>query len=453
MRHCITALVVGVSINTVHAANLDQQQAKALAQEAYVFAYATAEHNKVLNAFTAKLPFNYLHSEPRLYGPGDNKVVSPNNDTFYTSALLDLRAEPQVLQVPAIDGRYYSFQLVDMRTDNLDYIGTRATGNKAGRYLIAGPDWQGELPPGFSGVIRSPSRVVFLLGRTEVKGEGDQPQGAQVLKNYVLQPLSKLLGTPTPAALPKLQFPTYEDSKKGPAVALFSRFNALAALHEWTPSEQQKLSRFGEIGIKQGAEFTPPQSLEQAVIEGAEAGREQVRAASSNLSIEQQGWSRLPANVGKFGEDDLTRAAVAWRYIYANDQVEALYPVAMHDIDGQSLDGHSCYQLSFPAGQLPPVDAFWSLTMYDGNTQLLVENSINRYSIGDRTPNLRYNSDEGLTIFLQSNSPGKEQQGNWLPTPVGPFNLLLRLYLPQPAALDGRFRLPMIKAMECEAEV
>lgn len=449
MRYWITALAIGVSISSAHAATLDQQQAKALAQEAYVFAFATVEHSKVLNAFSAKLPFNYLRSEARLYGPQDNKVVSPNNDTFYSTALLDLRGEPQVLEVPAVSDRYYSFQLVDMRTDNLEYVGTRATGTGAGRFLIAGPDWKGEVPVGFKGVIRSPSRVVFLLGRTEVKGETDQAQAAQVLNSYVLQPFSKAVGKASPMALSKLGFPPYEDSKKGAAVALFSRFNALAGLHEWTPSEQKKLARFADIGVIPGVEFNPPPPLEKAIIEGAESGREQVKAASGKLSLEQQGWTRLPANVGKFGEDDLTRAAVAWRYIYANDPVEALYPVAMRDLVGQLLDGHNCYQLHFAAGQLPPVDAFWSLTMYDGNTQLLVENSINRYSIGDRTPNLRYDSDGGLSIRLQSNSPTQEQKGNWLPTPEGPFNLLLRLYLPKPAALDGSFQLPMIKALKC----
>ena len=198
MRYWISALALGASLGTVHAATLDQPQAKALAQEAYVFAYATVEHDKVLSAIAAKLPFNRLYSEPRLLGPQDNKVVSPNNDTFYSRALLDLRSEPMVLDVPAVQDRYYSFQLVDMRTDNLDYIGTRATGDKAGRYLIAGPDWKGEVPSGFSGVIRSPSRLVFLLGRTEVKGEADQKDAAQVLKGYALQPLSTVSGGAAP---------------------------------------------------------------------------------------------------------------------------------------------------------------------------------------------------------------------------------------------------------------
>ena len=446
MRHWISALALGASLGTVHAATLDQPQAKALAQEAYVFAFATVEHDKVLSAIAAKLPFNRLYSEPRLLGPQDNKVVSPNNDTFYSRALLDLRAEPQVLQVPAVQGRYYSFQLVDMRTDNLDYIGTRATGDQAGRYLIVGPDWKGELPSGFNGVIRSPSRLVFLLGRTEVKGKADQQEAAKVLMGYALQPLSKVIASATPEPMAPLHLPTYQDTKQGPAQALFSTFNALAPLHQWTASEQAKLKRFAAIGVKPGVAFAPPKDLNPAIAQGAEAGRDQVRAASSQISVEQQGWLRSPSNVGKFGDDDLTRAAVAWRYIYANDPLEAVYPMALHDGQGQLLDGRYAYRLHFPAGQLPPVNAFWSLTLYDGKTQLLAANPIERYSLGDRSPGLQYDADGGLTLILQANAPA--QQSNWLPTPAGPFNLLLRLYLPKGGALDGSYPLPAIARVE-----
>lgn len=447
MRYWISALALGVSLGSVHAATLDSPKAKALAQEAYVFAYATVEHDKVLTAIAAKLPFNRLYSEPRLLGPQDNKVVSPNNDTFYSRALLDLRGEPMVLDVPAVEGRYYSFQLVDMRTDNLDYIGTRATGSKAGRYLIAGPDWQGEIPKDFSGVIRSPSRLVFLLGRTEVKGEADQQDAAKVLMGYALQPFSKVIADAAPEALPALQLPAYQDTRQGPAQALFSTFNSLAPLHKWTPTERAKLQRFAAIGVQPGAAFEPPADMSEAIAQGAEAGREQVRTASSQLSVEQQGWFRSPSNVGKFGDDDLTRAAVAWRYIYANDPVEAVYPMALHDAQGQTLDGTQAYRLHFPAGQLPPVNAFWSLTLYDGNTQLLAANPIQRYALGDRSPDLHYDADGGLTLTLQPAAPA-QQQGNWLPTPPGPFNLLLRLYLPKAGALDGSYQLPTLARVE-----
>ncbi|AYC33066.1 DUF1254 domain-containing protein [Pseudomonas cavernae] len=442
-RLSLLALTLSLGLPIAHAAP-SPEQARKLAAEAYVFAYATAEHDKVLNAIAAKLPYNVLFGEARLLGPDDKNVVSPNNDTFYSRALLDLRSEPQVLSVPAEGKRYYSFQLVDLRTNNLDYIGTRATGTAAGRYLIAGPDWQGQLPAGFDGLIRSPSRVVFLLGRTEVKGAADQPAAAAVLKEYRLQSLSAALKQDAPAALPKLTLPPYSNTKAGKASALFSTFNALAPLHAWSAEEQAQLQRFAEIGVGPGLDFKPSAEIAAAVDAGAEAGRDKVKAASVSISPNRNGWYSSPANVGHFGSDDLTRAAAAWRYIYVNDAAEALYPIALQDSQGQPLNGSKRYRLHFAAGQLPPVNSFWSLTMYDSQTQLLVANPIQRYSIGDRTPGLVYDADGGLTLYLQHDAPAATQQANWLPAPKGQFNMLLRLYLPKESALKGTYQLPAI---------
>ncbi|UVE16053.1 DUF1254 domain-containing protein [Pseudomonas sp. LS44] len=448
-RLCLLALGLCFGLPSAHAA-LSSQQARALSEEAYVFAYASAEHDKVLNAIAAKLPYNVLYGEARLLGPDDKNVVSPNNDTFYSRALLDLRSEPQVLSVPAETQRYYSFQLIDLRTNNLDYIGTRATGTAAGRYLIAGPDWKGELPAGYSGVIRSPSRLVFLLGRTEVKGPEDQG-AAVVLKEYRLQSLSAALKQEPPVALPKLTLPPYSNTKDGKASALFDIFNGLAALHAWSPEEQAQLQRFAEIGVGPGLAFNPPKELASAIAEGAEAARAKVRAASSSISPNRNGWYSSPANAGHFGSDDLTRAAAAWRYIYVNDPAEALYPIALQDSHGQPLNGGKRYRLHFAAGQLPPVNSFWSLTLYDSQTQLLVANPIKRYSIGDRTPGLVYDADGGLTLYIQNEQPTTAaQQANWLPAPQGPFNMLLRLYLPKEPALKGIYQLPGITPVDAE---
>ncbi|MBM7061815.1 DUF1254 domain-containing protein [Pseudomonas sp. UL073] len=448
MRTALAGLSLSFALPTaVAVAAPSPEQARQLAEEAYVFAYATAEHDKVLTAVTAKLPLNVLYSEPRLLGPDDRNVVSPNNDTFYSRAVLDLRAEPQVLEVPAVEKRYYSFQLIDLRTDNLDYIGTRATGSGAGRYLVAGPDWQGSLPEGFSGLIRSPSQLVFLIGRTEVRGADDHG-AAELLKQYRLSPLSKVQGSPAPAALTKLVVPTYRPTKEGTATDLFSTFNALAPLHRWNPAEQAKLQRFAEIGVGPGLTFAPAGALAQAIGEGAEAGRNKVKAASLSISSERNGWANSPLTAGHFGEDDLTRAAAAWRYIYVNDADEAFYPIALKDAEGQLLTGAKRYRLHFPADQLPPAGAFWSLTMYDANSQLLVANPINRYSLGDRSKDLRHDADGGLTLYLQHDAPAPEQQGNWLPAPAGHFDVILRLYLPTEAARTGSYAPPAIQPVK-----
>jgi hypothetical protein len=442
--------LLGLALATASAAQAapSADEARRLAEEAYVFAYATAEHNKVLNAIAAKLPYNRLISEPRLLGPEDTRVVSPNNDTFYSRALLDLRGEPMVLHVPEVRERYYSFQLVDLRTDNLDYVGTRSTGGGAGRYLIAGPDWQGELPAGFDGLIRSPSRLVFLLGRTEVRGEADLTAAAAVVKGYGLQPLSSALAQPAPTALAPLALPPYQDTKQGKAVSLFDSFGELLPLHRWTPGEQARLARFAEIGVRAGLPFSPPPALAGAISAGAEAGRDKVRRASTAITREQNGWFDSPLEVGQFGEDDLSRAAVAWRYIYANDAAEAIYPLAMHDGRGQPLRGDTAYRLRFAPGQLPPVRAFWSLTLYDGKTQLLSANPLKRYSLGDRSSGLKYDADGGLTLLIQHQAPTEAEQGNWLPAPIGEFNVMLRLYMPQPVALAGGYQLPAIQPVK-----
>ncbi|MCY1281137.1 hypothetical protein D9M68_289630 [compost metagenome] len=446
MRRLVTALCLTLALPQAFATPTPEQ-ARQLAEDAYVFAYASAEHAKALNAIAARLPFNVLYSEPRLLGPNDRNVVSPNNDTFYSRALLDLRAEPQVLDVPAIGSRYYSFQLVDLRTDNLGYVGTRATGTAAGRYLIAGPDWQGSLPEGFSGVIRSPSQLALLLGRTEVRGDADH-EAAALLKQYRLSPLSRVLGRDAPAALPKLTLPPYTSTKEGPASEAFVIFNALAPLHRWTPVEQARLERFAAIGVGPGLTFAPPADIAQAVSQGAAAGRDRVKAASSNISSERNGWYASPLSAGHFGEDDLTRAAAAWRYIYVNDAAEALYPIAIKDAEGQPLNGGKAYRLHFPADRLPPVNSFWSLTLYDAQTQLLVANPLDRHALGDRSKSLRYDADGGLTLYLQHAEPAAERRGNWLPAPAGAFNVILRLYLPKQSALDGSYAVPAIEPVK-----
>lgn len=414
-----------------------------------MFAYASAEHGKALAAIAAQLPANVLYSRSALLGPQDRSVVSPNNDTLYAYALLDLGEQPLVLEVPAVAQRYYSFQLVDLRTDNLDYIGSRATGTAPGRFVIASPDWRGTLPTGFAQrLIRSPSRILLLLGRTAVNGAADLAGARAVAQGYRLQGLAQALGQ-APAGKPqRLAVPAYRPTKEGEAAELFHGFNALAPWHTWNPGEQAQLARFAEIGVGPGLHFeldALPPAVAAAVRQGAEDGREQVKVATTTLSEPVNGWLSSPANAGHYGTDDLTRAAAAWQYIYVNDAVEALYPTAMLDAAGQPLDGRRAYRLHFSAAQLPPVDAFWSLTLYDGQTQLFAANPLQRYALGDRSEGLVYDADGGLTLHIQRTSPGTDREGNWLPAPAGPFYLIQRLYLPQAKALGDDYRLPGVQ--------
>lgn len=446
MRHWLPALaILPLFAGHTWAAAPTAQQARDLAEAAYLFAFATAEHGKTLQAIAAKLPVNYLYNKTTLLGPEDRTVVSPNNDTLYSYALLDLREHPVVLDVPAVPQRYYSFQLIDMRTNNLDYIGTRATGRAAGSFLIAGPDWDGRQPEGFSGkVIRSPSRIVFLLGRTAVDGEADLDAAKAVMDGYKLR-------STQPTLLPhKMDVPEYLPTKEGPAENAFVDFNGLSAWHAWSVDEQQRLAQFAQIGVGTGKPFDAkqlPADIAQAVQQGAEAGRERIRTASERFAAPVNGWQSSPANIGHYGNDDLTRAAVAWKYIYANDPAEAMYPLTRVDAAGQALDGSRAYTLHFAPGQLPPVDAFWSITLYDGKTQMLSANALNRYAINSAS-NLKRDADGGLTLNIQHAQPASSD--NWLPAPQGPFNLILRMYLPQERALKGDYQPPAVQPVNSQ---
>lgn len=422
------------------AAGPTPQQARELGEQAYLFAYATAEHGKALQAISAKLPVNYLYNKTALLGPEDRTVVSPNNDTLYSYALLDLREHPVILDVPAVPQRYYSFQLIDMRTNNLDYIGTRATGREAGSFLIAGPDWDGQQPEGFKGkVIRSPSRILFLLGRTAVEGEADLDAAKAVMDGYKLR-------STQPTLLPhKMDVPAYLPTKEGPVENAFIDFNGLSAWHAWNADEQQRLKQFAPIGVGTGKPFDArqlPADIAQAVLQGAEDGRKKIEAATQGFAAPVNGWQKSPVNIGHYGNDDLTRAAVAWRYIYANNAEEAMYPITYVDSAGQPLDGGHAYRLHFAPGELPPVDAFWSLTLYDGKTQMLSANPLKRYTLSSEG-NLKRDADGGLTLAIQHDAPASTD--NWLPAPQGPFNLILRMYLPQERALKGDYQPPAVQ--------
>jgi hypothetical protein len=448
----VAALFVAVA-SSASAQSVTAPEARDLAEEAYVFGFAIVEHNKAIWAYGVepKSPryagFNTTRSESRLYGPDDKTVVSANNDTLYTSAVMDLRAEPAVLQVPEVKSRYYSFMLVDMVTDNFAYVGTRVTGTKAGTYAVTGPGWKGHLP---AGVVRisAPSWLVLGVGRTELRGEADIPAVQIVQAGYKLMPLSKYTGQAVPAAAPKIDFPTFLDTKTATAEQFIQYLNFMMQWQAFPAIEFPLLERFAHIGIAPGRHFKAsdlPPDIYAAVEAGMAAGREKISHEADTLGQRVNGWNLSPANGGEFGQDYLTRSAAAWKYIYINSAAEATYPTANVDGNGNQLDGKNRYSLTFAKGALPPVSYFWSLTMYDAKTQVPVHNPIERYSIGDRTPSLQTAADGSLTIYIQHQSPGKALESNWLPSPNAPFYVILRAYGPKPALLDGSYKIPPVQ--------
>lgn len=452
---------VGPSPETAQGAPLvSPKEAKAIAQEAYVYAYPMLENYRTMYVqavakgtpgYTA--PFNQLSHKTELLGPDFKDVVRPNNDTLYSFAWLDLRAQPIVITVPEIENRYYSIQLIDMFTNNLGYVGTRTTGSKAGSYLVVGPQWQGAKPGDVKRVFRSGSNFVYCIIRTGVDGPDDVPAVVKIQQGYHLTPLNVFLGRSRIPVASGITFSAYNPQKASSA-GFVDYLNFLLTQVRVPPSEEALMKRFELIGIAPGqlsASVRLAPAMRDAIDEGVGAALVEISKAARDLSEVEGvigrtdgGWQ---GTIGLFGSPEamkgryLTRAAAAMFGLYGNDAEEAYYPIGSDDASGDALDGKHQYVMRFENGELPPVDAFWSMTMYSLPDQLMVANPIGRYSIGDRSK-LRYGKDGSLTLYIQHESPGKTKERNWLPAPDGLFSLQFRMYVPKPIALESPLYLP-----------
>jgi hypothetical protein len=403
-----------------------------------------------------KAPPNQLYNTARVYTPRDTSVVTPNSDTPYSFVAKDLRAEPFVICNPEIEkARYFSVQFVDMYTFNYGYMGSRTTGNGAGCFLIAGPSWKSERVAGIAKIFRSETEFSLGLIRTQLFDPADIENVKKIQAGYRAMPLSKFLNRPAPEAAPEIKWPKI-DKKMADA----DPFGYLAFVLSFCPPvgpaavEEGMRTRFARIGIEAGKpfpldKFTPAQKAELA--EGIKAGFERIKRAMTEIGVVQNGW-RVVMNA--FGDRQMlgnhhyaVRAAAALAGIYGNDAAEALYPLLEADADGQKVDtATNRYTITFPPAGLPPTNAFWSVTMYDGKTQLLIGNPINRYLINSpMLPNLKRGADGSITLYLRKDSPGKALESNWLPAPNGPAYVVMRLYWPKEAALNGAWKPPVVQ--------
>jgi hypothetical protein len=438
-------------------------ETKAIAEEGFIYGLPLVMNYAVMNEFAVdtkssqfKAPFNEIHNEHRVATYEDTAVVTPNSDTPYSILWLDLRAEPMVISVPAVEKkRYYTVQLIDGNTYNYGYIGSRATGSDPGSYLVVGPDWKGETPAGIKKVFSSTTPFSFTVIRTQLFNPGDMPNVEKVQTGYKAQPLSAFLKQPAPPAAPKIDFlpATTEGIKKN-----FYEYLA-AALEFVPPSPEDKdiRAKLASIGIGPGKTFEfKDLSLEHkaAVLLGMKEGDDKVDKFLASGMKNVNGWS-----IGSFFGDRafykgdwLMRAGAAKAGIFGNDAVEAVYPFTRTDGKGETLDGSKHdHTLTFPAGQLPPVNSFWSVTMYDGKSQLLIKNPINRYLINSpMLAAMKKNADGSLTLYIQKDSPGADKEANWLPAPNDTIYLVMRLYWPKteaPSILpagDGTWKPPGI---------
>ena len=422
-------------------------ETKAIAEEAFIYGLPIVMNYAVMNEFVLdknsgqyKAPFNTIYNDARVFTYKDTAVVTPNSDTPYSMAWLDLRAEPMVVSVPAVaKERYYSVQLVDGNAYNYGYFGSRATGDEAGDYLVAGPDWKGETPAGIEMVFRSSTPFALTIFRTQLFNAEDMPNVVKVQAGYKAQPLSAFLKQPAPPAAPKIDF--LPATTAGIKANFYAYLDAALQFVPLTPENKEIRTRLSSIGIGPGKTFEFKElSLEHkaVVLLAMKEGDDKVNKYLDTGMKDMNGWKigSLFGDRAFYNGDWLKRAAAAKGGIYGNDAVEAMYPMTRTDATGETLDGskHN-YTLNFPADLLPPVNAFWSVTMYDGKTQLLIENPINRYLINSpMLPKMKKNEDGSLTLYIQKDSPGKAKEANWLPAPNDLIYLVMRLYWPKTEA-------------------
>jgi hypothetical protein len=422
-------------------------EAKAIAEEGFIYGlpivmnYAVMyEYSVDKNSGQYKAPFNQIKNEARVYTYKDTAVITPNSDTPYSLLWLDLRAEPIVLSVPAVEkARYYSVMLCDGNTFNYGYVGSRATGSEAGDYMVAGPNWQGATPPGIKKVFQSTTQFSAAAYRTQLFNAADMPNVEKVQAGYKVQALSAYLKQPTTTAATAIDFPKVDKElvKKN----FFAYLDFALQFAPPGPEERFIREKLARIGVGPGKTFDfndLPLEHKLEIGLGMKDGEEKVEKYLASGQKDVNGWKigSLFGDRQFYSGDWLKRAAAAKGGIYGNDAAEAVYPMAKTLASGEPLDGSkNNYSLTFPTGQFPPVNAFWSVTMYDGKTQLLIENPINRYLINSpMLPAMKMNPNGSLTLYIQNKSPGADKDSNWLPAPNGEIYLVMRLYWPKTEA-------------------
>jgi hypothetical protein len=432
---------------------------RAIAKEAFIYGFPMVDHYRIQHDYFVnpasperKAAWNTLANIPRVFTPADKSIQTPNSDTPYSMLGLDLRAEPIVISVPPITGgRYFSIQFIDLYTHNFAYAGSRTTGNDGGSFLVAGPGWAGETPPGVQQVIQAETSLVFALFRTQLFNPADLDQVKAIQAQYKVQPLSAFLGKPAAPAAPAIDFTApLTPAQQLESPEFFRVLNFVLQFAPTHPSEIELMARFARIGVGAGKPFDPAAlapEVRAAVVAGIQ---DAVQAQADFVRTDVQTGKATSGMV--FGTREylannyMLRMTGAALGIYGNSQDEAIYPVYRTDAQGAALDGSHRYRLRFAPGQLPPVNAFWSMTMYELPSSLLVENPINRYLINSpMLADMVKDPDGGLTVYFQNASPGADKEANWLPAPKGPFWVAMRLYWPKAEALDGRWTAPKLE--------
>jgi hypothetical protein len=457
-----TLLFGAVDADYVLAQSVSPEQAREIAKEATIYGFPLVDNYRIQYAYFVdqhnreyKAPWNTIASSARVFTPEDKAVQTPNSDTPYSTTGVDLRAEPLVLTVPAVDkGRYYSLQFIDMYTFDFAYVGSRTTGNDPGRFLLAGPNWKGKVPKGIKSVIHSETDLALVLYRTQLFDADDIEKVKSIQAGYKVETLSDYLRKPAPPAAPQIDFikPLTADEEHN-SLRFFSVLNFVFQFCPPNPTETAIRARFAKLGLGIGKTFDPDslspemqKALKDGLADGwaafAEYKEKEIDTGKTSSSDNFGTRAHLKNNY-------YARMAGAVLGIYGNAKEEALYPVYLNDANHEKLDGSKKYTLHFAAGELPPVNAFWSVTLYELPSSLLYANPLNRYLINSpMIPSLKRDNDGGLTLYVQHDSPGTDHESNWLPAPAGPFFMAMRLYWPKSAALEGQWKAPALLVAE-----
>jgi len=444
------------------AAELTQDEARLIAAEAYIYTYPLVLMDLTRQQMTNVEPGTVPGSGPmntwshfrEFPDPSFRTVVRPNFDTLYSIAWLDLTKEPMIVSVPDTHGRYYLLEMLGMWTDVFAAPGKRTSGTGAGQFAVTGPEWEGDLPDGVV-QLRATTPYVWVVGRTQTNGPSDYAAVHKVQDGLALTPLSNF-GKEPPAI--EATIDPSVDMKTPPSQQVQNmspqdHFRYAASLMELHPphiSDGSLLLRMKRIGLEPGKSFdfaSLDPELQTAVTEGVKAGQSAIHTYAPKIARIVNGWQMNIETMGVYGNSYLKRAVIAMAGLGANQQQDAVYPMNITDADGNPVLGEGRYVIHFEKDSLPPVGAFWSVTMYD-KEGFPVPNAINRYAIGDRDP-LEFNPDGSLDIYIQHESPGKDKESNWLPSPnSGELSPTMRLYAPKLEVLTGEWNPPGIKRID-----
>lgn len=439
----------------------EEEYAYTLGVQAYVYAFPWVYNALLRWRWTfqgapevepAKLQYNRLSHQRKLTDASYRDGGRPNTDTLYSVSWADLRSEPLIITLPNFGKRYFSVQLVGFDSDNFDYIGSRSTGQQGGSFALVGPDWKGTLPEGVKALKPAHTAWILVLVRILVEeGEAELREVRTLQDQIRLQPLSEFTGKAAAApAAPYVPPPPLR--RDADPLADWKMINRALTESPPPPREAQLMKMFAQIGIGPGQDVTKTNdAIKRGLVRASATARMIVTSspfyqAGRNFA---DGWGLTPPNWGRPGPDGdyLVRGAKSFGGFVTHDPEENVYPAALVDREGKSLSDANKYVMRFPKGQTPPVNAFWSVTMYD-QTFNFIDNPINRYAVGDRTTSLKLDADGSLPIYIQKERPSEDKVGNWLPSGAGNFHLVLRAYWPKDEIIKGKWTPPGIDRVQ-----